>query len=120
MIFRRPLVILLLLLTLGLSGCAELSVAPALSLLGETTPTPLRTLEPLPGVPTPTPAIFESERIAFVSSRGGSDDIYVINADGSGLARLTDDSARDSDPAWGPIASALPSSRIAAVCPISS
>ena len=31
-----------------------------------------------------------SERIAFVSERGGNIDIYLMNADGSGVTRITD------------------------------
>ncbi len=28
--------------------------------------------------------------------------IYIMNADGSGVTRLTDNSARDTDPSWSP------------------
>jgi Tol biopolymer transport system component len=41
-------------------------------------------------------------RIAFVSARDGNDEIYVINADGTGLTRLTDDPGSDFYPAWSP------------------
>jgi WD40 repeat protein len=41
-------------------------------------------------------------RIAFVSSRDGNSEIYVVNADGTGLTRLTDDPAVDAYPAWSP------------------
>jgi Tol biopolymer transport system component len=34
--------------------------------------------------------------------RGTGSDIYIINVDGSGLARLTNDSGFNSDPAWSP------------------
>ena len=37
-------------------------------------------------------------RIAFVSERDGNREIYVMNADGSGLARLTDNPADDFTP----------------------
>ena len=43
-----------------------------------------------------------SSRIAFVSERDGNAEIYVMNADGSGLARLTDDPASDGMAAWSP------------------
>ena len=43
-----------------------------------------------------------SGRIAFVSERDGDADIYAMNADGSGLAQLTDNDSRDRDPAWSP------------------
>jgi TolB protein len=41
-------------------------------------------------------------RIAFASTRGARDnwDIYVMEADGSGVQRLTDHAAPDQDPAW--------------------
>ena len=45
----------------------------------------------------PTPA---AGKIAFVSDRDGALEIYVMNADGSDLARLTDNSADDSSFAW--------------------
>ena len=38
------------------------------------------------------------ERIAFASDREGNEEIYVMNADGSGVTRLTDDSWIDSFP----------------------
>src|SRR6266576_5917557 len=43
-----------------------------------------------------------SGRIAFVSNRDGNSEIYVMNVDGTGLTRLTDDPAVDAYPAWSP------------------
>jgi Tol biopolymer transport system component len=43
-----------------------------------------------------------SERIAFVSDRDGNAEIYVMNADGGGVHRLTDNPATDTMPAWSP------------------
>ena len=40
--------------------------------------------------------------IAFVSERDGNSEIYRIGSDGTGLTRLTDNPAIDSDPAWSP------------------
>ncbi|MBN1665848.1 MAG: PD40 domain-containing protein [Anaerolineales bacterium] len=40
--------------------------------------------------------------IAFYSDRDGNPEIYTVQADGSGLARLTDDSAFDDSPAISP------------------
>src|SRR5918996_3202606 len=40
--------------------------------------------------------------LAFVSERDGNSEIYVMNADGTGLLRLTNDAGRDVDPAWSP------------------
>jgi hypothetical protein len=41
-------------------------------------------------------------RIAFVSSRDGVDDLYVVRPSGHGLRRLTSSSAVESQPAWSP------------------
>src|SRR4030095_7673699 len=41
-------------------------------------------------------------RISFVSSRAGNFDLYVINADGTNVTRLTDHPANDFDPIWTP------------------
>ncbi len=40
--------------------------------------------------------------ILFVSERDGNWEIYLIQPDGSGLTRLTEDSKVDADPAWSP------------------
>ena len=50
-------------------------------------------------VPTWSP---DGRRIAFGSDRDGNREIYVMNADGSGVTRLTDNDAIDSGPAWSP------------------
>ncbi|CAG0937726.1 tricorn protease [Thermoflexales bacterium] len=42
------------------------------------------------------------ERVAFASDRAGNDDIFIINADSTGLQRLTDDPGADLMPAWSP------------------
>jgi Tol biopolymer transport system component len=41
-------------------------------------------------------------RIAFVSFRGGNNDIYVIRPDGTGLINVTNNPASDRLPAWSP------------------
>jgi Tol biopolymer transport system component len=41
-------------------------------------------------------------RIAFVSDRDGNEEIYVMNADGSGQTNLTNHPARDYVPSWSP------------------
>jgi Tol biopolymer transport system component len=48
------------------------------------------------------PAPPASGRIAFKSHRDGNDEIYVMNADGSGQTNLTKNSANDRAPAWSP------------------
>jgi TolB protein len=49
--------------------------------------------------PAPSP---DGQKIAFMSRRDGNWEIYVVNADGSGLQRLTDDPAEDGLPTWSP------------------
>lgn len=46
-------------------------------------------------------------RIAFVSSRDGNAEIYVMNADGSGVTRLTYNSVWDWCPSWRPDGGAI-------------
>lgn len=54
-------------------------------------------LMPTPS-PTPTSQPSASGRIAFYSS----EEIYVVNADGSSLSRLTDNADADRYPSWSP------------------
>jgi Tol biopolymer transport system component len=51
---------------------------------------------------TASVAVTASGEIAFVSTRDGNAEIYVINADGSGLQNLTNDPGMDYWPAWSP------------------
>lgn len=44
----------------------------------------------------------DGTRIAFVSERDGNQEVYVVNADGTGLTNLTRHPARDQDPIWSP------------------
>jgi TolB protein len=48
---------------------------------------------------TPAPG---SDRIAYVSDRNGDKDIYVMNADGTCVTRLTHTRQGERDPAWSP------------------
>ena len=41
-------------------------------------------------------------QILFVSERDGNAEIYVMESDGSGQTRLTDDPGEDRDPSWSP------------------
>jgi len=41
-------------------------------------------------------------RIAFVSNRGGNNDIYVMRPDGTGLVNITNHPASDRLPSWSP------------------
>jgi Tol biopolymer transport system component len=40
--------------------------------------------------------------VAFTSNLDGNNEIYLLNADGSGLQRLTNDPANDQFPSWSP------------------
>ncbi len=44
----------------------------------------------------------DGQKIAFASVRDGNQEIYVMNADGSGQQRLTRNTAGDYAPAWSP------------------
>lgn len=44
----------------------------------------------------------DNKKLAFVSNRDGNDEIYVINVDGSGLTRLTNNPASDTHPTFSP------------------
>jgi len=41
-------------------------------------------------------------KIAFSSNRDGNAEIYVMNADGTDLMRMTHDPAPDTNPVWSP------------------
>ncbi|MCA1637379.1 MAG: hypothetical protein LC768_03425, partial [Acidobacteria bacterium] len=43
----------------------------------------------------------DGSRIAFTSNRDGNYEIYVMNLNGSNLARLTNNVAYDDKPSWG-------------------
>lgn len=49
--------------------------------------------------PAPSP---DGQKIAFMSQQDGNWDIYIVNANGSNLQRLTDDPAEDGLPTWSP------------------
>jgi Tol biopolymer transport system component len=44
----------------------------------------------------------ENGKIAFVTDRDGNDEIYLMEADGGNPINLTNNPARDRDPAWSP------------------
>jgi Tol biopolymer transport system component len=48
------------------------------------------------------PNIAADGRIAFVSNRAGPFNVYVMNADGRGIVRLTSGDGVDDTPAWSP------------------
>ena len=51
---------------------------------------------------SPSGRLVVTGTLAFVSYRDGNLEIYVTNADGSGLKRLTNNPAADDAPAWSP------------------
>ena len=71
------------------------TVTPTPSETPTSTATPINTVTP---TATPTP----DGKIVFSSDRDGNNEIYVMDADGSGQTRLTNNSFSDSDPAWSP------------------
>ena len=46
--------------------------------------------------------LYKHTKIAFVSDRDGNDEIYIMNANGSGLKRLTNNPGIDGYPSWSP------------------
>lgn len=49
----------------------------------------------------------DGQKIVFMSRREGNWEVYLVNADGSGLLRLTDDPAEDGLPTWSPDGNAI-------------
>ena len=41
-------------------------------------------------------------KIAFISTHDGDPEIFLMNADGTGLKKLTDNTAVDAAPSWSP------------------
>jgi TolB protein len=61
-------------------------------------------------------------KIAFESQRDGNEEVYVMNADGSGQTRLTYNDAEDSYPTWQSIRASvggvvIPANNFAIVAP---
>lgn len=50
---------------------------------------------------TPSPTVARGQ-IAYACDKAGHRDICVMNTDGTGLRRLTDDPAKDGGPDWSP------------------
>ena len=55
-----------------------------------------------PKAPMPGGLVARRHPDRFASDRDGGLDIYIMNADGSNVVRLTDDPAADWAPAWSP------------------
>jgi WD40 repeat protein len=56
---------------------------------------------PLNGLTTPSWSP-DSKQLVFTGYDGGISDLFVVNADGSGLHRLTNDKYADLQPSWAP------------------
>src|SRR3954469_3700262 len=56
----------------------------------------------LVSVPLAASTLHVNGKIAFDSNRDGNEEIYVMNPDGTGQTRLTNDPAGDFGPAWSP------------------
>ena len=48
------------------------------------------------------PGTLSDTKLAFVSDRDGNNEIYIMNVDGTGQTRLTNNGAGDSEPSWSP------------------
>lgn len=97
-----------ILLSFLVAACRSQPVEPSTLPTVASSPLPLPTATDLPFLPTDTPTL-EPESgsgapglLAFYSDRDGNPEIYVMNADGSGLARLTNDPGFDDSPALSP------------------
>lgn len=44
----------------------------------------------------------DGSKIVFTSDKGGDNEIYVVNRDGSVLVQLTNNKSTDGDPVWSP------------------
>src|SRR5687767_10544350 len=75
-------------------GAALIAVAAAVWVFGVRTPPDAAARD---GSPAWSP---DSRRLAFYSERGGDADIYVMDADGRAVRRLTSDKADEGYPSW--------------------
>ncbi len=92
---------LLILLATSLTACASPQATVALP-NNTATPMPSATPAATASVALPAPSGSVGGLIAFYSERDGNAEIYTMNADGSGLKRLTNNPADDTCPDWSP------------------
>lgn len=95
---RSPLLLLFVALVISGTACGSTPVAPTAT---PSTSSPLATEPTVPVTPTAVSYINISSltgRIVF----DNFDDIYVINADGTNLKRLTTNTGAEFDPKWSP------------------
>ena len=65
----------------------------------------------LVSVPLAAATLHVNGKIAFDTNRDGNEEIYVMNPDGTGQTRLTNDPASDFEPAWSPDVSTAAANR---------
>ena len=73
-------------------------------------PTQLATVSPAPPptyTPAPLPTGLHGGRVIFTCTRGDYNHLCMVNHDGSGLLRLTDEFANDYYPAFSPLGGAI-------------
>src|SRR6266511_3888429 len=94
--------------TVALTACTSGGVAPSESQATASAPSTRPSLE-LPANGTPAAAASGAidlstltGRIAFSGGSPGAEDVYVVNADGTGLRRVTTDPEAQFDPTWSP------------------
>jgi hypothetical protein len=88
-------------ITVGIVGPNACDVIPSPTPTPNPTPTPTPTPPPTPTpVPVPTPILPPGGNGKIAFSRAGK--IYVMNADGSNLTRLSTVTEREAYPAWSP------------------
>ena len=44
----------------------------------------------------------DGSQVAFVSTRDGNEEVYIVNVDGTDVRRLTNNAADDGEPSWSP------------------
>jgi TolB protein len=92
----------------GVQSLLLTGLAPGCSVSGENP----RSLTVAGGMPAGTTFLVSCPgsavgQLAFTDDRDGNDEIYLVNADGAGLQRLTTNPAVDIQPTWSPDGSKL-------------
>ena len=102
---RRSIVKIEVMLFAPTIACSEFRRFFALTLLAVLvllTATACGEPEPPPTTIAVSPLWPQAGKIAFTSNRDGNQEIYVMNADGSGETRITAAPAADGLPSWSP------------------
>ncbi len=95
-------------LVVACARCDGMATAKATLLVPSDTPSTLSPVATIqtgivsPNMVTATPTEPLTGKIVFSSDRGGNWEIYVVNADGSGLSNLTNHPADDLGASWTP------------------